>query len=235
MSQAELPAVRIATPRDEDEVVAMTKRLHAENGMFKYDDDKVRTLLRRCFSGDKVIVGVIGEPGKIEASTCLGIGDFYYTGDWHLEEFWNFVDAEYRRSKNADALIEFGKSCADKMGIPFFTGIITAKQMMPKVRLYRRRLGPPVGAYFLYGGGLSLPQVRDTIDRGYDDLRKDVADFLAKHGDRTMPHRTVRDDMVPLLREVMTMLKKLAEDDVWCSDVPKEAATKHSEGNGATV
>lgn len=211
----------------------MTKRLHAENGMFTYDEGKVRALLHRCFKGDKVIVGVIGASGRIEASTCLGIGDFYYTGDWHLEEFWNFVDADYRRSKNADALIEFGKSCADKMKIPFFTGIITAKQMAGKVRLYRRRLGHPIGAYFLYGGGLPLPQVREAMDGGYDGLRRQMSDFLARHGDHNIPRKVAKDEMAPLLREVMTMLKKIAEDDFWVNET--RDAARHLSGNGATV
>ena len=84
---AELPTVRIATPADEAEVMAMCKRLWSENGIFSFDEEKVRKLLYRCFNKEGTIVGVIGEPGHIEASTCLGIGDFYYTGDWHLEEF----------------------------------------------------------------------------------------------------------------------------------------------------
>ena len=212
----------------------MTRRLHAENGTFGYDEKKVRELLKRCFLKQGTIVGVIGEPGHIEASTCLGIGDFYYTGDWHLEEFWNYVEPEYRRSKNADALIEFGKSCADKMGIPFFTGIITAKQMAGKVRLYRRRLGPPIGAYFMYGASLNLgPQVREADAAGYDDLRKRVSDFLAQNSDRNISRRDNKENLAPLLRDVLAVLKKASDDDFWVADRPD--ANKHKNGNGAVA
>ena len=234
MVQPELPTVRIALPQDEEEVMIMTRRLHAENGTFGYDEKKVRELLRRCFSREGTIVGVIGEPGHIEASTCLGIADFYYTSDWHLEEYWNFVDVEFRRSKNADALIEFGKNCADSMGIPFFTGIITAKQMAGKVRLYRRRLGHPVGAYFIYGKSLELsPQVRETADGGYDDLRKRIAEFLMQFSDRSIPHRVTKEKLTPLLRDAMAMIKKMSGDDFWVSDAADVAKTVN--GNGAAA
>ena len=214
--------------------MAMCRRLHAENGLFKFDDNKVRNLLHRCFNKEGTIVGVIGEPGHIEASTCLGIGDFYYTGDWHLEEFWNFVDADYRRSKNADALIEFGKTCADKMNVPLFTGIITAKQMAGKVRLYRRRLGHPIGAYFMYGKDLNLgPQVSEAADGGYNDLRMRVADFLAQYSDRSIPHRITKEKLAPLLRDVIALIKRVSEDDYWVGDARE--ATKHKNGNGATA
>ena len=219
MAQAELPEVRIAQPADEDEVMAMCRRLWSENGIFSFDDEKVRKLLHRCFNKEGTIVGVIGEPGHIEASTCLGIGDFYYTGDWHLEEFWNFVDVEYRRSKNADALIEFGKKCSDSMGIPFFTGIITAKQMAGKVRLYRRRLGHPIGAYFMYGASLALtPQVSEAADGGYSDLRKRITEFLMHNSDKSISHRVTRDQLVPLLQDALAMIKKISEDDFWVAD-----------------
>lgn len=234
MAQAELPTVRIATPADEADVMAMCKRLWSENGIFSFDDEKVRKLLHRCFNRQGTIVGVIGEPGHIEASTCLGIGDFYYTGDWHLEEFWNFVDVEYRKSKNADALIEFAKRCSDEMGIPLFTGVITAKQMAGKVRLYRRRLGHPIGAYFLYGASLHLtPQVSEAVDGGYGDLKKRIAEFLMGFSDRSVPHRVTKEQLVPLLRDVMAAIKKMSEDDFWVADVA--SASKHTNVNGTAA
>ena len=130
--------------------MAMCRRLWDENGLFSYNENKVRGCLHKCYNQDGAIVGVIGDHGRIEASTCLMISDFYYTNDWHLAELWNFVEEQHRRSRNAEALIEFGKVCAKKMGIPFFTGIITNRRMAGKVRLYRRLLGYPTGAFFVY-------------------------------------------------------------------------------------
>lgn len=147
-----LPPVRLAAPGDEEEIMAMCRRLHAENGLFDLDDDLVRGLLKRYFRKDKVIVGAIGAPGKIEASTCIVFSTMYYTPQWHLAELWNFVDEPYRQSRNLEALIAFGKTCSDRIGLPLITGIITDTRTAAKVRLYRRLLGTPAGAFFVYGG-----------------------------------------------------------------------------------
>src|SRR5580698_530928 len=135
MSSRDLPTVTIARPDQESAIMAMCNRLWEENGLFSYNPEKVRQCLHQCYArkdenATPVIVGVItNETGQIEASTCLMVSDFYYTDDWHLAELWNFVDEPYRASRNAEALIQFGKSCADTMSVPFFTGIITNKQM----------------------------------------------------------------------------------------------------------
>ena len=146
----ELPAVRLATQADEDEIMEMCRRLHTENGLFDLDEAKVRDCLKRYYDRAGAIVGVIGKLGKIEASTCLLFSEFYYTKQWHLSELWNFVDKEYRKSHNAEALIEFGKRSAEKIGVPFVTGIITNSRTAGKVRLYRRLLGYPAGAFFVF-------------------------------------------------------------------------------------
>jgi hypothetical protein len=148
--QKPLPQVRIVTADDEEEVVAMCKRLHEENGLFSLSETRVRECIRRCINAQGTIVAVIGPPGGIEGSICMEMTSFYYTDDLHLSELWNFVDEQHRRSRNAEALIEFGKACALKMQMPFFTGIITNRRLAGKVRLYRRLLGNPVGAYFIF-------------------------------------------------------------------------------------
>lgn len=152
MNTAPLPLVRLAAPEDEEGILAMCRRLHTENGLFSLNEDKVRACLRRYYERAGVIVGVVGPPGVLEASTCLELTNFYYTDDWHLAELWNFVDTPYRRAglRNAEALIQFGKSCSIQMKMPLFTGIITNRQMAGKVRLYRRLLGCPTGAFFVY-------------------------------------------------------------------------------------
>lgn len=128
----------------------MARELHAENGLFSLNEDCVRETLRKCFNRQGAVVGVIGKSGRLEAATCLMFSCYWYTSDWHLIELFNFVKKPYRKSRNAEALIEFCKSCADKIGIPVLTGIITNKQLASKVRLYRRSLGNPAGAWFLY-------------------------------------------------------------------------------------
>lgn len=147
-----LPLVRIATPADEEEVMAMCRELHDENGLFTLSEKKIRDLFRKCYERKGAIVGVVGPNGKIEATTCLLISDNYYTEDWHLAELWNHVGKDHRHSSNAEALIRFGIKCSDEIGIPFVTGIITNNRVAGKVRLYRQILGYPAGAFFVHGG-----------------------------------------------------------------------------------
>jgi hypothetical protein len=47
-------------------------------------------------------------------------------------------------------LIEFAKKCADEIGLPLTIGILTNQRMEGKVRLYRRSLGVPAGAWFVH-------------------------------------------------------------------------------------
>ena len=152
LSRPELPTVRVAQPSDEAEIMEMCRKLHAENGLFSFSEDKVRDYLHRCYNRKGAIIGVIGESGNIQASTCLLISEMYYTRDWHLAELWNHVLEQFRASRNAEGLIAFGKKCSEEIGIPFITGIITNTRTAAKVRLYRRILGYPAGAFFVYNG-----------------------------------------------------------------------------------
>jgi hypothetical protein len=147
---SDLPKVRIATPADDEEVLSLCRELHEENGLMSLNEGHIRVLLSRAHNKQGSIVGVIGPRGKIEATMCLVIDRMYYTDDNHLTELWIHVGKPYRNSRNAEALIGFGKSCSDKIGIPWVTGIITNNRVAGKVRLYRKFLGFPAGAFFIH-------------------------------------------------------------------------------------
>lgn len=209
-----LPVVRMATKEDERDVLDMCERLHDENGLFTLSMEKVADCLRRYFEREGAIVGVIGEPGKIEASTCLELSNFYYTDDVHLAELWNFVDRPYRRSNNAEALIQFGKNCADAMRMPLFTGIITNRQMAGKVRLYRRHLGYPTGAFFTYNSKWRSEPIED-----YTELRmrlRQVAQSLRAQVNKNIYKMQTKAELV----ELATVLREAADaidssDSLW--------------------
>jgi hypothetical protein len=161
---SDLPQVRVATPADEEEIMILVRELHGENGLFSLNEQKVRENLHKCFERKGAIVGVIGEAGKIEASTCLLFSEMYYTDEWHIAELWNHVAVPYRNSRNLEALIAFGKKCSNVIGLPLITGVITNKRVEGKVRLYRKLLGYPAGAFFVYNGKWSAnvqPSVED--------------------------------------------------------------------------
>ena len=195
----------------------MCRRLWNENGLFSYNEDKVRECIQRCFDKKGIIVGLIGPPGKIEASTCLAISDYYYSKDWHIAELWNYVEPEYRRSRNAEALVEFGKSCSDNMKVPFLTGIITDSRMAGKVRLYRRLLGYPTGAFFIYNASWQSEPMDD-----HTSLRDRLRDFARKCNEGKVSTGVAKKQVGPLLREAAEAIA--AEDNLWGSIRPNGSA-----------
>lgn len=226
----ELPKVRLALPEDDEPLLEMCRRLHQENGLFAFSDRKVMELIKNATTRNPealTAIGVIGPPDKLEGSICISITEFYYTEELHVTELWNFVDAPYRASNNAAALIEFGRSSARAANLPFFTGIITNKQMAGKVRLYRKIMGrPPVGAFFLDNSDWAFDPISDHHDlvvelkelcrrattpppRGeypYKDMRRDYAAF--------------RGDAALLLRKAVQAVDQ--EDNVWAP--PKKSS-----------
>lgn len=127
----------------------LCRTLYGENALFSMDDNKVRHFLRKAFARDGAIIGVIGTPEHIEAAIYLLIGEFWYSTDKHLEEFFNYVRPEHRKSKHAQALISFAKELSDDQ-LPLLIGVLSTERTAAKVRLYRRQLGEPIGAFFFY-------------------------------------------------------------------------------------
>ena len=142
--------VRLATPDDEPALMDLCRALHADNGLFKMDDDMVRGMLHRAFDRQGGIIGVIDGKDQIAAAIFVLISNFWYSRDNHLEELFNFIRPEYRKSNYATSMIEFACECANKIGIPLVIGILTHQRMLEKVRLYRRKLGVPAGAFFVH-------------------------------------------------------------------------------------
>jgi hypothetical protein len=146
-----LPSVRLATMDDLEELISMGRELHQENSLMGWDEDAIRQITIDALSGVDGIIGVIGEK-TLEGVILLMLRKFWYTSDWHLEEFLAFVPQQFRKSRNAIALIEFAKSTAERLNMPLLIGIISNQQTAAKIRLYERRLGPQAGSYFLWNG-----------------------------------------------------------------------------------
>jgi hypothetical protein len=143
--------VRIATRNDEREILDLLHIMHAENGMMPLSEDCAREFFNRAFDKKGGMIGVIGETGDVRAMIYLLITRFWYTNENHLEECFNFVRPDMRKSDHARTLIAFAQTCADSIKIPLVIGVLTNNRMEGKVRLYRRALGIPAGAFFVYG------------------------------------------------------------------------------------
>ena len=147
--------VRIATINDLEEVTRLLHLMHSEGGIMPLDEEEAKSMFMRAFNREGGILGVIGEPGDIKTMIFLLIAKYWYTKVNHLEELFNFVRPDVRskggeKKDYAARTIEFAKKCADEIGIPLVIGVLTNKRMQGKVRLYRRYLGVPAGAYFVY-------------------------------------------------------------------------------------
>ena len=147
-----LPHVRLATEADVPQLLELGRMLHRENAMMPLSEDRILEMVWKGVKRDASILGVIGEPGAIEGGIFLTVGRFWYTNEFHLEELFSYVRPECRRSENAKALIEFAKSSAVRLKKPLLIGIISNDRTQAKVRMYKRQLGEPAGAYFLYNG-----------------------------------------------------------------------------------
>ena len=113
-------------------------------------EERAREAILSCLDHNTGRVGIIENDQDIEGCIGLRIGRMWYTEDWFLDELWNFVHPEYRRTKNADKLIEYAKAQATVLGVPLVMGLVTRKQLEPKMRLYQRKM-QQIGAYFISG------------------------------------------------------------------------------------
>lgn len=173
------PNVRLATPSDEAQLMDICRDLHKENGLFAMDDDMVRGMLHRAFNRQGGMIGVIDGDKEIAAVIYMLLSNFWYSRDNHLEELFAFVKPAYRKPPgHAIALIEFAKQCSDKIGIPLVIGVLSNRHMEAKVRLYRRELGAPAGAFFVFNSPNWSAQESEAFDpwrqhtRGRDWKRK---------------------------------------------------------------
>lgn len=147
--------VRIADNRDVEDLLAMCHAMHDENFVLPMDETKVRELLvsatRPEIDKRRGVIGVIGERGALEASIGLVFDSTWYSSDLCLFDAWNYVKPEHRSSTASHDLIAWAKRISDHFSTPLMIGILSNHRTEAKVRLMRRQLGQPVGAFFMYG------------------------------------------------------------------------------------
>jgi hypothetical protein len=143
--------VRIAEADEMDDLIALMREAADEQGLFPLDEAKAREMLNRAFTRQFAQVGVIGPKGGIEAALYTLLAQPLYSEAWHLEEVFQVVRAPFRKSTHAKALLEYAKHCSRHLGVPVLMGVLHNVRTEAKIELYRRQLGEPVGAYFLYG------------------------------------------------------------------------------------
>lgn len=144
--------VRIATFEDREGMIKLLHQMHKENGVAPLSEPKMLAALDKGLRRDHAIIGVIGDPGDIKASIGLFAWSWWYSNDWHLEDFYNFVRADSRKSTYARDLLDFAKRAADEIGVQLLIGVLSTTRTKAKIKLYERSFGPQKGAAFVYGG-----------------------------------------------------------------------------------
>jgi len=147
--------VRIADAQDVDELFDMCLRMQAENFIMPMDDAKVRSVLvnatNPAIEQRRGVIGIIGQPGELEASIGLMFEQTWYSSNLCIFDAWSYVVPEHRKSTNSYDLIAWAKTISDHFCYPLMIGILSNQRTEAKVRLVRRSLGEPRGAFFMYG------------------------------------------------------------------------------------
>ena len=151
-AKARAPSVRLAVPSDFPELMRLARMLHEENALFTMDEDLVKEVFWGAFERKSGLIGVIeGKNGKLEGVICMILSSLWYSREVYLEELFNFVRPDCREGAgHAYALVEYAKKCARGVNLKLVIGIVSNKKTAIKVRLYRKYLGEPAGAFFLY-------------------------------------------------------------------------------------
>jgi GNAT superfamily N-acetyltransferase len=147
--------VREATPNDFRQIMILCAQLYAENGSVPVDWETVELCIMDAINGHGAVIGVIGEPHRLEGIIYLQLATFWYSKQVMLQENFSFVAPDFRRSQNAKLLVNYAKRAADKFKVPLIIGILSNKRTRSKIKLYERILGPMSGGYFLYGSKLN--------------------------------------------------------------------------------
>lgn len=155
---SELLTPRLAQPADAESLFQMCRLLWEENGLFPMSESRVRRVIEIAVKPETrdeerepiTIIGALGPVGDVEASLAVCITQNWYSDAWHVEELWNFVRPDMRRTNHAKSLVEYSKKVATELELPLMIGILSSDRTQGKVRLYSRQLGAPAGAYFVW-------------------------------------------------------------------------------------
>lgn len=143
------PDVRTATVDDLPGLLHLSHLLHDENALFPMDEELVLQALARSLDKRQGRIGVIGERDDLRGAIVLVAGHLWYSKRMCLEEKFNFVRPDYRRTDYAKQLIRYAKFVSNEIELPAFIGILSKIRTEAKERLYEREL-TRLGAYFVH-------------------------------------------------------------------------------------
>ena len=141
--------VRPAILQDEPEVISTIRQLAAEDGAYPPSDELAIPFIRRALDGDGII-GIVRPGNDIEALVFLRIAAPWFSQDLYLDEYVLYCKPQYRKSRDARALVQFAKRQADRLNLPLRIGITSKADNERKQALYQRMLSDPTAYFFTY-------------------------------------------------------------------------------------
>lgn len=155
--------MRYGVPEDVHNFMDLCLLCTQENGLAEMNVTKVLSEVWASLHHDRGIIGVIGDPGKIEGGVMLRIDSLPYSDSPVLAERAIFVHPDYRWSKGSGVgggramrLCEFAKNCANSLDLPLLIGVLSNHRTAAKIKFYERVFGQPSGAYWLVNSKTGL-------------------------------------------------------------------------------
>lgn len=168
---SEQSPIRLADEDDEFEIFKLCSMMHAEQPYHPISWNKIVPMVRLATRRQRGIIGVIGERHDLKAGIFLLLDPIWYSDDWQLLEFFNYVRPDARHSRYAGDMIRYAKRCADELGVDLTIGVFSNIRTAEKCRLYGR-LVPKMGEFFCY----SPPQRIAAME----EARREVAAIAAE-------------------------------------------------------
>lgn len=147
--------VRLATHRDEGELLELCRRRHAEEGIGTFAPEKVRDVFRRAFDPGSNSPGVIGVVGaqRVEGSVGLICETPWDSETTLLVTLWNYVLPECRASTHLRDLTAWAERLAHPapvgLGLPVSISALSTRRTEAQRRIYHRHMGEPVTVTWL--------------------------------------------------------------------------------------
>ena len=156
--------VRFADSEDEDDLLALCRAKHAEEGLrsasgrpFEFSEHKTRGTLQVALQARRnepdagqAWCGVLGARGQIQGSVYLILQSPYDSEEMYLSQLWSWIYPAYRRSPNAMALLMFSQKLALAIGVPMVGGVVSYCDGDAKLRFFRRNGCQPIATLYSY-------------------------------------------------------------------------------------
>jgi hypothetical protein len=166
--------IRLADEHDEFEIFKLCSLMHSEQPYHPLSWDKIVPMIRLATARTRGIIGVIGERHDLKAAIFLVLEPVWYSDDWQLLEFFNYVREDARRSNYAKQLIYYARNCADQLGVDLTVGVFSNIRTEAKCRLYRR-IVPKMGEYFCY----SPPARVAAMEKAWREVQEPASHVVA--------------------------------------------------------